>query len=124
MSRLRAGFVRFASVTSALESALVATLGSARPPACHFGAGRLTLTFRGIGATAWPAAQQLAWALAAAACARSVLQADARAAVQARAQRAIVVVLEDAGNPRGCAVTARWECVVPAALATEPTAAV
>jgi hypothetical protein len=40
--------------------------------------------------------------------------------VRERAARAIVVVYEDVAVVQGCVVTARWECVVPAAPLLPP----
>ena len=111
MSRLRIGVVRYASVGEAIGRAL----GTGGPaPDCRIGHGRITLTFRRVGATRWPEARQVEHALHVAATARAVLADDARRAVRERAARAIVVVYEDAALVRGCTVTARWECVVPA----------
>jgi hypothetical protein len=114
MSRLRIGVVRYAAVGASIARELGAT-GAA--PDCQIGHGRVTLTFRRLGATRWPESEQIEHALRAAAAARAVLAADARQAVRQRAARAIVVVYEDATLVRGCAVTARWECVVPATAA-------
>jgi hypothetical protein len=111
MSRLRVGVVRYASVANAIGRAL----GVEPAPDCRIGHGRITLTFRRHGASRWPEVRQIEYALRAAAVAREVLSADPRRAVRQRAQRAIVVVYKDAALLRGCAVVARWECVVPAA---------
>ena len=110
MSRLKLGIVRYASVGNAIGDAL--HLES--PPDCRIGQGRITLTFRQLGASRWPEARQIEHALHAAAVARGVLARDSRRAVRQRATRAIVVVYEDAGLSRGCGTVARWECVVPA----------
>ena len=81
---------------------------------CRLGAGRVHLVLRGVGATRWEPAAQLARALEMAAAARAVLLADARAPVRAHARHAVVVRLEDATVAEGCDVRAHWECVVPA----------
>lgn len=78
------------------------------------GYARVTLTFRRLGASRWSENQRIEHALRAAATARAVLADDSRRVVCERATRAIVVVYEDATLARGCAVVARWECVVPA----------
>ena len=111
MSRLQVGVVRYASAASAIAEAL----GVDPAPDCRIGAGRITLTFRRLGASRWPEDRQLEHAIRAVATARAVLAGDPRRAVRERATRAIVVVYEDATSLRGCAITARWECVVPAA---------
>jgi len=116
MSRLQVGVVRYASVAAAIARAL----GTEPAPDCRIGQGRVALTFRRLGATRWPEARQVEHALQAAAAARAVLAADARRAVRERAARAIVVAYEDAAVVRGCVVTARWECVVPAATPPGP----
>jgi hypothetical protein len=107
---IRVGIVRYASITTAIERAL----GCDRPPECWIGHGRTTITFRRLGATSWPEARQIEYALRVASVTREVLADDSRHAVRQRATRAIVVVYEDASLLRGCAVVARWECVVPA----------
>ena len=111
MSRLRVGIIRYASVISRV----VQELGIQPAPDCQILAGRMTLTLRRLGASAWPADRQAEYALRVAATARAVLIDDPRADVRKRADRAIVVVFEDTAVVRGCAVVARWECVVPAA---------
>jgi hypothetical protein len=110
MSRLQIGVVRYASVATAIGRAL----GVEPAPYCQIGQGRITLTFRHLGASRWSENQQIEHALRAAATARAVLADDSRRAMRERATRAIVVVYEDATLVRGCAVVARWECVVPA----------
>ena len=110
MNRLRVGIVRYASLATAIERAL----GAERPPECRIGQGRVTITFRRLGATHWAEARQVEYALRVAAVAREILAADSRGSVRQRATRAIEVVYEDAALVRGCAVVARWECVVPA----------
>jgi hypothetical protein len=111
MSPLKVGVIRYRSVAAAIGRAL----GAEPAPDCRIGHGRVTLTFRSAGATRWSQDQQITYALRAAAMARTVLGTDPRRAVRARASRAIVVVYEDATLVRGCAVLARWECVVPSA---------
>ena len=111
MSRLHLGVSRYASVAAAIARAF----GVEPAPDCQVGHGRLTLTFRRLGASRWPEARQVEYALGVAATTRAVLAADPRRAVRERAQRAVVVVYEDAALVRGCAVVARWECVVPVA---------
>jgi len=109
MSPLQGGIVRYASVATAIAHAV-----GEPAPDCRIGQGRITLTFRRLGATRWAEAEQIEHALRVAAAARVVLADDRRRAVRHRAARAIVVVYEDVALVRGCAVTARWECVVPA----------
>jgi hypothetical protein len=110
MSRLQVGVVRYASVARAIGRAL----GVEPAPYCQIGHGRITLTFRRLGASRWSENQRIEHAIRAAATARGVLADDPRRAVRERATRAIVIVYEDATIVRGCAVVARWECVVPA----------
>ncbi|HET7186602.1 MAG TPA: hypothetical protein VFI52_00545 [Gemmatimonadaceae bacterium] len=113
MSRLKVGVVRYSSIATSIAHAL----GIEPAPDCRIGHGRITLTFRRIGASRWPEEQQVEHALRAAEVARAVLASDSRRAVRERTTRAIVVVYEDATLVRGCAVVARWECVVPAPTA-------
>ena len=82
-------------------------------PECRVVHGRVTLAFRRLGAARWPEAQQMELALRAADAARPVLAGDPRWQLRRGANRAIVVVYEDASVVQGCAVTARWECTVP-----------
>ena len=89
------------------------TLGIASPPDCRIQHGRTTLTFRRLGGTQWTEPQQMEFALRSASIARGVLAADRRGQIRRSARRAIVVVYEDATVVQGCAVVARWECVVP-----------
>ena len=111
MSRLRIGIVRYTSVAAAIGRAL----GIDPPPDIRIGQGRITLTFRSLGATRWPETKQIEQALSVAVVARQVLAADSRRAVKKRAlDRAIVVVFEDATLIKGCSVIAQWKCVVPA----------
>jgi hypothetical protein len=110
MSRLQVGVVRYAAVASAIGR----SLGVEPEPDCRIGHGRITLTFRRLGASHWSEERQIVFALRAAASARAILRNDRRRAALQRADRAIVIVFEDASLVRGCAVNARWECVVPA----------
>src|SRR6476661_10524268 len=107
MSRLRVGVVRYGAMAAAIAQALHIEPA----PDCRIGHGRITLTFRRMGASRWPEEQQIEQALRVAQIARDMLASDSRRAVRERATRAIVVVYEDATLVRGCAVVARWECV-------------
>ena len=109
MRSLKLGIVRYASVAHAIGQAL----GIAPAPDVRIGQGRITLLFRQLGASRWPQAQQIEHALRVAAVARRVLAADSRRSIRQRATRAIVVVYEDVTLDHGCAVSARWDCVVP-----------
>jgi len=111
MTPLRAGIIRYASLATAIERAL----GAERPPECRIGHARVTITFKRIGATRWPENRQIDFALRAAAVAREILAEDARRVIRQRATRAVEIVYEDTTLLHGCAVVARWECVVPAA---------
>jgi hypothetical protein len=113
MSRLQVGVVRFRSVAAAIAQALDVYPA----PDCRIGHGRITLTFRRLGASHWSEQQQIEFAFQAIAIARSVLANDKRRAVRRRADRAIVVVYEDMTLVRGCEVVGRWECVVPSGTA-------
>jgi hypothetical protein len=115
MSRLQVGIVRYVSVATAIGKAL----GIEPPPYCEIGHGRITLTFRRLGASRWPEDKQVEYALWVASTARAVLGDDPRRSVRERAKRAIVVVYEDASLIRSCSVVARWECVVPAPVGTD-----
>jgi hypothetical protein len=110
VKRLRIGIIRYGAVaeTIARELAVDAV------PDCRIGQGRVYITFRSMGASRWSEARQIDHALKAAAIARAVFASDPRTAVRRRVGRAIVVVYEDASSVRGCSVTAKWECVVPA----------
>lgn len=110
VSRLRIGIVRYAAVAEAIAGELAVDA----VPDCRIGQGRVYITFRSIGASRWPEERQVEHALKAAAIARAVFSADRRTVVRRRLRRAIVVVYEDATLVRGCSVTARWECVIPA----------
>ena len=82
-------------------------------PECRVVHGRVTLTFRRLGAARWPEAQQMELALRVVEAARVVLAGDSRWQLRRGATRAIVVIYEDSTVVQGCAVTARWECAVP-----------
>lgn len=110
MTRPRVGLVRYSSLATAIERAL----DTSRPPECRIGQGRITITFKRLGATRWDESRQIEHALRAAAIAREIVAEDKRRTVRQRAGRAIEVVYEDTTLVRGCAVVARWECVVPA----------
>ena len=82
-------------------------------PDCRIDNGRTWITFRRLGATRWPEAEQMEFALRAAAVTRAVLADHARDKLRKKATRAIVVVFKDSVAVQGCEVTARWECTVP-----------
>jgi hypothetical protein len=82
-------------------------------PECRVVHGRVTLTFRRLGAARWPEPQQMELALRAVAAARVVLAGDSRWQLRRGATKAVVVVFEDSTVVQGCAVTARWESAVP-----------
>jgi hypothetical protein len=82
-------------------------------PECRIVNGRTRITFRRLGAARWPEAQQMEFALRAAAAARVVLADDQRGQLRKGATRAIVIAFKDAAVVQGCEVTARWECTVP-----------
>jgi hypothetical protein len=82
-------------------------------PECRVVHGRVTLTFRRLGAARWPEAQQIELALRVVEAARVVLAGDTRWQLRRGATRAIVVIYEDSSVVQGCAATARWECAVP-----------
>ena len=111
MSRIQVGVVRYASVARRIAEALRIEVA----PDCRLRQGRTTITFRHLGASHWPAQRQIEYALHASSIARREFAVDPRRIIRDRARRAIVVVFEDATLDRGCAVTSRWECVVPAA---------
>jgi len=102
--------ITFRSVGTAIAQAL----GVNPPPECRIAHGRTTITFRRLGASRWPEAQQIDYALRATAVARGVFEGDDRRQVRRAATNATVVVFEDATILHGCAVVGRWECVVPA----------
>jgi len=110
MARIQVGVIRHASVANAIGKAL----GVEPAPDIRIGRGRITITFRRLGATRWAETQQADYALKVADIARNVLSTDSRRGLRKRATtRAIVVTYEDATLVRGCSVVARWECVVP-----------
>ena len=109
MGRLRAGIVRYRSLATAISQAL----GIEPAPDCGIGKGRITITFRRIGASRWAEEEQIEFALEVAKIARAVIAGDDRHGVRRRASRAIVVTYEDTTLVRGCEAVARWECVVP-----------
>jgi len=111
MPRLQAGVVRYRSLALAISQAL----GIEPAPDCRIGGGRITVTFRRLGASRWPEEEQIEFALETATIARTVIANDHRRGVSRRAKRAIVVVYEDTTLVRGCEVVGRWEFVVPAA---------
>ena len=111
MSRLQVGVVRYRSLASAIGQAL----GIEPAPDCRIGQGRITVTFRRIGASRWSEEEQIEFALEASTIARTIIAGDHRRAIRRRANRAIVIVYEDITLVRGCEVVGRWECVVPAA---------
>jgi len=82
-------------------------------PDCRIVNGRTVITFRRIDAVRWLEAQQMEFALRAAAVARAVLAKHPRAQLRRGATRAIVIVLKDTTVLQGCEVTRRWECIVP-----------
>lgn len=109
MSKWRFEVIRFPS--AAREIALV--LGVEPAPECKIEHGRITLTFRRLSATRWTEQEQVGWAMRAAEAGRRVCASDDRRQLRRAAMRAIGVVFEDASIVEGCAVVARWECVVP-----------
>jgi hypothetical protein len=102
--------ITFRSVGTAIAHALAVQ----PPPECRIAHGRTTITFRRLGASRWSEEQQIDYAIRAAAVARAVFENDDRRQVRRAATNATVVVFEDATILHGCAVVARWECVVPA----------
>ena len=110
MATLQAGIIRYGSLAMAIRAALDVD----PEPEVRVGQLRLTIIFRRHGATRWPEARRIEYALRVAAATRSVMAKDKRAGVRYRSTRAIVIIYEDASLLRGCAVVSRWECVVPA----------
>lgn len=110
MSPLPFEVFSFRSVGDAIARALQID----HPPECRIVNGRTVLTFRRLGAARWPEAQQVEFALRAAAIARAVLRDDHRRQLRRGATRAIVVAYKDSNVVQGCEATARWECTVPA----------
>lgn len=87
MANLQAGIIRYASLARAIREAL-----DVDPrPEVRVGQRRLTITFRRLGATRWPEARQIDYALRAADVVRSVMAMDKRAGVRYRSTRAITV---------------------------------
>ena len=82
-------------------------------PDCRVVNGRTVITFRRLGGARWPEAEQVEFALRAAAVTRGVLADDVRGKLRKGATRAIVIVFKDSAAVHGCEVTARWECTVP-----------
>jgi hypothetical protein len=109
MSRLQIGIISYASVAASIAR----ELGVEPAPDCRIGQGRIYLTFCGLGASRWDVDRQADYAARAAETARAVLANDRRVAGRRRVRRAIVVAYEDRSLVRGCATTARWECVIP-----------
>jgi hypothetical protein len=112
MRRLQAGIVRYRSLAAAISQAL----GIEPAPDCRIGGGRITVTFRRLGASRWSEEEQIEFALESATIARALIADDHRRGVSRRAKRAIVVIYEDTTLVRGCEVVARWECVIPAGV--------
>jgi hypothetical protein len=110
MSRLKVGVIRYASVANAIERAL----GIEKGVDCRIGHGRITVTLRQLGASRWPEPHQVGYALRVAGIARGIIAGLSRRGVRRRGAKAIVVVYEDTSLAEGCAVTSKWECVVPA----------
>jgi len=110
MSAWRFEVNRFPSVGNQIAT----SLGVEPSPECRIEHGRVTLTFRKLAATRWPESQQVEYAMRAASTARETCARDDRREVRRAAKWATVVVFEDKTLAGGCAVVARWECVVPA----------
>jgi len=110
VNRWRFEVIRFPS--AAREVARL--LGVDPPPECRIEHGRITAVFRRMAATRWPEAQQFEYAMGAVNVVRQVFSNDDRRQLRKAATRATRIVFEDASVVGGCAVTARWECVVPA----------
>ena len=102
--------IRFPSIGN--EIAL--GLGVTPAPECRMEHGRTTLIFRRLGASRWSEEQQIDYAARAASVARAALANDHRRMVRRGARWATVIVYEDASVVQGCAVVARWQCVIPA----------
>ena len=100
---------RFRSVGDAVARAL----NVESSPECRVTNGRTTLTFRQIGASRWPEAEQMRFALQVASVARTVLAEDSRSKLRRGATRAITVAFRDTTVIEGREVMARWECTVP-----------
>ena len=108
MPILKVGVIRYASAARAIAEAI----GTEKPPDVAV-EQRITVTFRQTGGTRWAEQEQVEFALHTAAVARQVLTEEKRLKLRDYVNRAIVVVLEDVTVARGCAVTARWDMVVP-----------
>jgi hypothetical protein len=109
MNRPRIGIIRYTPLVRDLAN----SLGIQTVPAFRIGRGRITLIFRQLGASRWPAEERIEYAFHVANVTRSMFAADHRRLVRRRANRAIVVVFEDVFLERGCDITARWQCIVP-----------
>ncbi|HEV7990371.1 MAG TPA: hypothetical protein VGP25_01010 [Gemmatimonadaceae bacterium] len=110
MSGWRFEVNRFPSIGREIALAL----GVEPPPECKLDHGRITLTFRRLAGTRWAESQQIEYAVRATGVARMVCANDDRRQVRKAGTRAIAVAFEDATVVQGCAVVARWECVMPA----------
>jgi hypothetical protein len=109
MNRPRIGIVRYTPVIKDIAH----SLGIQTAPAFRIGRGRITLIFRQLGASRWPAEERIEYAFHVASVARSMFAADHRRLVRRQANRAIVVVFEDVFLERGCDIAARWQCIIP-----------
>ena len=114
MVRFRFRVTRYPDALEAIERKLAPDDGHLT---CRFGAGRVYVVLRGVGATRWAPEAQLARALEMAVVTRASLASDARASVRVHAAHAIVVRFEDVTVAEGCEVRAQWECVVPTPVA-------
>jgi len=109
--KLRIGITRYASVANEIARSM-----QIHPaPECKIGRGRITLIFRQTGASHWPEADRIDYAIRVAAAARSILDSDTRKRVRRRVSRAVVIIYEDSTLDRGCDVRSRWQCIVPGA---------
>jgi len=106
---MRMAVTRYGALLKTIEQGLAPDGGLT----CRFGAGRVYLVLRGVGASRWDPSLQLARALDMAASLRATLAADTRAPVRVHAGHAVVVRFEDAGVEQGCEVRTHWECVIP-----------
>src|SRR5688500_16064695 len=107
---MRFAITRYGPLLKAIERQLAPEGGLT----CRFGAGRVYLTWRGVGASRWDPSAQLARALEMTAVVRTALAADTRAPVRVHGKHAVVVRFEDTGIAEGCEVRSHWECIVPA----------
>ncbi|HEY8165524.1 MAG TPA: hypothetical protein VIF83_08225 [Gemmatimonadaceae bacterium] len=110
MRGFQAGTVRFRSVADAVAKAILTDAALD----CRLVHGRINLMLRQLGGTRWPEAHQVEYALQVARVVRAVLAAESKRSLRKRANRAIVIIYEDAFLSAGCDIVARWECVVPA----------